>query len=282
MAALIFFFCHFSPIITFMKWLITFFGLLFTQGVFANLQVFPTRLLIEEKKRIGQLSLRHTGTTPEKYKISAIYYKMKPDGGLELATKPEEPKDSAFKMIRFSPREVTLQPNLEQVLRIMVIRPADLPEGDYRAHILFEPTTDDSATDPNADPTKVSMKLSVKVAVAIPIIVKKGNLQPTVTLEAPSIMTDKEAKRYFTVTMKKSGPGVTYGDFFVSFKDKDGNSKEIAIAKGVSMYVDERKATYPLSIEPAVALNNGTLKVEYKSSEEDGGKLVHAVEATLK
>src|SRR4051812_33665959 len=99
---------------------------LLVSAAHATLQVFPTHVLLSDKNRTAQLALRHIGDAPAKYRISVVYYKMKPDGGMAIDKTPGPEDKFAEKYFRYSPRQVQLQPNVEQVVRVILRKPADL------------------------------------------------------------------------------------------------------------------------------------------------------------
>jgi len=112
-----------------------------TGGV-GDLLVAPTRVVFEGRKRSAELNLSNIGTARATYRVSLIRMEMDESGGFK--EKGLDPGAEGIQsLFRFSPREVTLEPQESQTVRIQVRKPAELPAGEYRLHIVFRavPTT---------------------------------------------------------------------------------------------------------------------------------------------
>ena len=49
----------------------------------------------------------------------------------------KEEERPALNLFRFSPRRVLLEPGKEQIIRLIVKRKKNLPDGEYQAHLYF-------------------------------------------------------------------------------------------------------------------------------------------------
>ncbi len=246
----------------------------------ADLQVFPLRVLLSEKDRNTQISVRHRGKTPMKYRITTVFYKMSPDGTMKILDKKQVTEKSADSLFRYSPKQVLLEPDIEQVIRVVMRAPADLPEGEYRTHLHFEgiedasekPATQEKASDPQ-------MILKARMAVAIPIIVRKGNPTFKVTLTDLKYVKTSDQKPAFSVDMKREGNGIPFGTFEVLSLIAGKEPKVVGVVNGVSSYIDFRNVTFPLLEAPIVP---GKLKVVFKKPAADGGEEISSAETELK
>ena len=141
---------------------------------FADLQVFPFRIVLSDKERTAQISVRHRGTKPMRYRITTVFYKMNPDGTMKPLDKVSSTDNAADSYFRYSPKQVLLEPNVEQVIRLMMRAPADLPEGEYRTHLHFEGMDDpDAKPAENGKSDESKMVLKARMAVAIPVVIRK-------------------------------------------------------------------------------------------------------------
>lgn len=261
--------------------------LLFSTYIWADLLVYPTRAVISQRQRVVNLTLRNTGTKPETYKMSLVFYRMAPKGSLELVENPKPEERSAVKLLRFSPRRTTLTPNLEQVVRVMLGGVGNLAEGDYRAHIHFEPTDAPDEGEPSREVTArnesgISMKLQAKVAVAVPIIYRQGNPKAEVQLARPRLVpaADKKEKAVAFQMMTK-GTGFPYGDFLVTFVPKGGDPVTVGELNGVSSYLPDREVVVNLTAPKEVKLSKGILKVEFREAERKESTPLAMVETTI-
>lgn len=250
----------------------------------ADLRVFPTRIVLTDTKRVSNISLRHIGTQPARYKISLVFYRMKPDGSMELVpnaektTRPEE--HSAVKLIRFSPRSVSLTPNNEQVVRILYSGPGNLANGEYRAHIYFEPLDEPEGDKITAnDPSKkVSMHLQAKVAIAVPVIYKKGKTDFSANLSQLKVNKTPNKPQTFSVVLKSSGNAFPFGDLIATFLSPGKEPATVGIVRSVSSYLPERSFNYPLNPPEGVKVSGGILRLELKSPDEEGARVLATTE----
>ena len=258
---------------------------------FAGLLVAPTRVILSDEQRVVTVALRHLGTREGRYRISAIFNRMRPDGSMEEVKDlktilPEE--RSALKYIRYSPRLAVLTPNVEQIARIMVVAPKSLPDGEYRMHLLFEPTEDteaDSVSSKGGDKSKgsIGMKLEAKMSVAIPITYKHGKTSFEVQISKLKLVQMPDKTLGFSVEMTSGGNAFARGDFEAFFASQDGKSVRVAQIKGIPSYLDKRSFTTALTIPPDTKFRNGVLRVEFREAEEGSseGKLLSFIEGKV-
>ncbi len=256
------------------------FLILFSLPLFADLRVYPTRLTLSDTKRVGDVSLRHTGTQPARYKISTVFYRMKEDGSMELSKSPQKEDRSAIDLIRFSPRQVTLPPNLEQVIRVMYSGPKDLAQGEYRAHLLFEPM-DEPELEPKAKGEQVQMRLQAKVAIAVPVIFKQGKVEFTAKLSNLKLVKLPDGQPGYSVDLTGEGNGFPYGDVLAFFTPAGKTKQSLGIVRSVASYLKKRKISYPFTVPENTKIANGKLTLEYRDTEEDGGKVLASTETQV-
>ena len=96
-------------------------------------------------------------------------------------------------VIRYAPRRVTLPPNQPQSIRIGLQAIDALPDGEYRAHMLFRAIPKTPAADGTADTANsLRIQLIPIYGISIPVIVRKGNLQGTAALTNVRLGKDNE------------------------------------------------------------------------------------------
>ena len=157
----------------------------------AELQAVPARIFLTEADPTAQISIRERGEKPVRYRIEVAYYKMKKDGSIEQIPDPLLGFRSAADYFRFSPHQITLAPNVEQIVRLQIRLPEiKLPEkledADYLAQINFE-TTDEG------DP-KVSASDNVAVPeTRVPATGHEGSISGATSSAAASGESGREA-----------------------------------------------------------------------------------------
>ena len=251
----------------------------------AMLQVYPTRVLLTDQKKAAHLSLRLIGNKPEKYRISTVFYRMKPSGALEKVNQPTPLERPANDLIRYSPHEVTLNPQIEQVVRILIFANKPLDEAEYRAHIYFEPIQDDiEMKSPATDKAEnVSMLLSAKIAVAVPVFFRHGKTSSKITLSQLKLLDLKSGEKAFEVKLGYQGNRFPFGDFKAIFSTQEKSDPiEIAYISGVSSYIKDRNVSFALKPPSDINLKSGKLRLDYQEPKEDGGKLLDSIEVEIK
>ncbi|VAV92637.1 hypothetical protein MNBD_ALPHA04-809 [hydrothermal vent metagenome] len=246
-----------------------------------DLLVAPTRIVLDGQ-RGTQVILNNIGSETATYRISLELRRMTQEGKLEDVT-PEQANDieqAAKAMIRYAPRRVTLPPNQPQAIRIGIRPPQDLPDGEYRAHLLFraipkaKPVTEQ--TNPDGG---FSIALTPIYGVTIPVIVRQGNLQATAGIANIRVENDKNGT-VFAFDLSRIGDRSTFGEIRVL---KPGQSEPLLVARGIAVYteVDSRTVALPIPAELAAQLK-GPVSVEYYEPDSNGGGLITKSQLVLR
>jgi hypothetical protein len=272
----------------------------------ANLMLFPTRLVIENNQRATQVQLVNRGTTPASYRINVVNRRMTETGDIVAADTPQPGELFASDMLRYSPRQVTLQPGESQTVRISLRKPAGLAPGEYRSHLQFDRLPDaEGSTDLTqaAQPAagQLSIKISTLIGASIPVIVRHGETEASISLAqlafGYSSATDdvkadgkadgnstppkprpkpdaKPAVPQLIFQILRNGNRSVYGDITISYTPVGGQSVDVARVNGLAVYVPNsvRIVKIPLNLPEGMALKGGELAVRYDQRAEDGGK----------
>jgi fimbrial chaperone protein len=260
----------------------------------ADLMLFPTRVVFEKDQRAAQVELVNQGRGPETYRISLVNRRMGVFGDFNAVTAGQEPTAGelfADEMVKFSPRQVTIAPGTSQTVRILLRKPSDLPEGEYRSHLQFDRVPDASlnnsveGSNPTAKDGGVGVVLSALVGASIPVIVRQGDTQAQVKLQGLSwAAPSKEGPASLSFDIERQGNRSVYGDIEVTARPA-GSSSDLALgrATGVAVYVPnaQRKARLNLVLPEGVSLARGTVQVRYRERTEAGGQVIAENQITL-
>ncbi len=246
-----------------------------------DLLVAPTRIVLDGQ-RGTEIILNNIGAETATYRISLELRRMSKEGRLTAVT-PEEAnqiEQAAKAMIRYAPRRVTLPPNQPQAIRIGVRAPQDLPDGEYRVHMLFRAIPKAKSVTEQTNPEGgFSIALTPIYGVTIPVIVRQGNLQATAGIANGRIEEDKEGKS-FAFDLSRSGDRSTYGEIRVT---KPGLDEPLLVARGIAVYpeVSSRKVALPIPNEIAEQLK-GPVSIEYYEPRNSGGGLIAKTQMVLR
>jgi len=241
----------------------------------ADLLITPTRVEFDQRERSAKVSLVNVGEEIKTYKIFWRQQEQLDDGRYQQFTSKQEEENfpTASKMIRYSPRQVTLKPGERQHIRIAVRRPKGLENGEYRSHLVFEALANKRQNE-SEQKEQLGIKLYVNLAFAIPILVRQGQLAVETELQSFRLLT-KEVNNTVHVgaelTIARRGLHSSFGNLYVYWQDI-GSTKEtrIGISNNVAIYteLDKRKITISL---PEHSTKSGTMRIVYKGIKEYEG-----------
>ncbi|HTL99058.1 MAG TPA: hypothetical protein VL181_09680 [Holophagaceae bacterium] len=234
-----------------------------------DLLVSPARVTLDNRNRTAELILSNRGDATDTYRIRLIHMEMTADGGLKEGPAPATGVDSAT-LVRYAPHEITLEPGQTQVLRVMLRKPADLADGEYRIHMLFQAIPPDLAGGAAKDNGKgVSIKLVPILGLAIPVIVRQGDLAAKAGLADLRLEPGKD-KAFATFHLTRAGNASVYGNLEAVFQPKGGKAASVALMNGVAVYppLDARNIRMQLEPPPGVSLKGGTLTVTFQTADE--------------
>lgn len=259
-----------------------------------DLLVAPTRVVLAGP-RGTEVFLNNVGQAPATYRISIELKRMLASGALEDVTPDaaSEREKLTLSMISYAPRRVTLAPNQPQAIRIGVRPPAGLPDGEYRAHILFRAIPDATPAVALEGQARegVSIALTPIYGVTIPIIVRKGSLSVTASIsDFQKVKVDPatndvvangpDAVDAISFTLARRGDRSTYGRIRVT---KPGLAKPLFEARGVAVYAEVTSRTVTLPIPPEVAAQlYGPAKIEYLEDSDTGGSTIAEAQVVIR
>jgi len=246
----------------------------------AELMLHPTRIVFDKNTRAAQIELINNGSTAASYRISLVNRRMSETGQFEPAAQAQDGERFADEMLRYSPRQVTLQPGTAQTVRVMLRKPAELAEGEYRSHLQFDklPEVEGAASIENQgrNATQIGVVLNALVGASVPVIVRHGAMGASVTLGGLALQKDEAGRPQLALVFGREGGSSVYGDVSVTFTPKNGKVQQLGQVGGIAVYTPNRvrKATLPLQVPAGMALTGGVLEVNYRERPEAGGKLL--------
>jgi P pilus assembly chaperone PapD len=249
-----------------------------------DLLIAPTRVVFEGRLRTAEVTLVNVGSATATFRISLINLRMDENGGTkEIESAGAAPGELfANDLIRFSPRQVTLEPHVAQTVRLQVRKPADLAPGEYRSHLLFRgvPAAEPAAHTDAEPATAVNIKLTAIYGISIPVIVRQGESPATVALSDLAVVppTGAEKAPSLRFRINRSGSQSVFGDLTVTFVPAGGKPKVVGISNGIAVYTPNpsRVAGIVLHLPPDVALKNGLLNLTYRKQERAKETLAEA------
>lgn len=234
-----------------------------------GLLISPTYVLLEGRTRSQSLLLINRGTAPETYRISIINRLQMPDGQLIAADKPGTGDGFAADMLRYAPHEIVLPPNKPQTVRLLLQMPPDLPNGEYRSHILFQQVPTAVPTEDAAAPAAPGVSVTIRAVfgVTIPIIVRKGNLAATASLSDLHVVRAGEGQA-LALRLNRAGTRSIRGDLVAEL---DGT--QVGVLRNVNVFLSTpyRELAIPLVAAAPSAIKGHRLTVTFAEDESVPG-----------
>jgi hypothetical protein len=244
-------------------------------GATGGFRVTPTRVVLEEKLKSAELTIINTGATTTTFRISLARMRMAEDGGICEVTDALPGEAFADSLIRFSPRQVELEPGASQTVRIQVRKPVALGPGEYRSHLVFRAlpaTPDPGVLDARPPSPAVRIALQPVYGVAVPVIVRHGECHAQVKLsDLTLVAATKNVSPRLVLTLARTGNRSAYGDITVTQILPGGSARVVGRVRGLAVYVPNpiRLVAVPLDLGPAAGLTTGSLRVTFEESAED-------------
>lgn len=245
-----------------------------------DLLIAPTRVVLDGR-RGTEVILNNIGTEEATYRITLELRRMNDRGRLDDVdpVSATEAEKSAISIIRYAPRRVTLPPNQPQSIRVGLQPTETLPDGEYRAHMLFRAIPKAAAADAVLDAGGgLNIQLIPIYGISIPIIVRKGNLEATAALSNVRMGADNEGPT-LEFDLSRTGDKSVFGEIHVT---KPGVAEPITVAKGIAIYPEVASRSVSLPMPPEVAANmRGEVVISYYEAPEAGGGLIAQVRQVL-
>ncbi len=236
-----------------------------------DLLVAPTRVVMDGQ-RSTEVILNNIGDEPATYRVSLEIKRMQPDGTLvDVPDVDRDGKESAAaQMISFAPRRIDLPPNQPQAIRVQFRPSPDLPDGEYRAHLLFRAIPPVPQVGEVAE-GGLAIELIPIYGITIPIIIRHGDLQATADISGAAVIPTEDG-RALKIDLTRSGDRSIYGELRVT---QPGAKDPVMQVRGIAIYpeVNARSVILPVSAEQAAKLQGPVTIGYYEPADKGGGKI---------
>ena len=256
--------------------------LLMTSEPAHAVRVSLKRIVFDGSKRSEILTLINNTAEPKTYRLGWRKYRMDETMSLRSIEEDDDASDIlwADEMIRYAPRRVTIQPGGTQQVRLLLRRPKDIQEAEYRAHLWIITETEPESFSPDPGSKKQSIRLAVQPAISLPVFVRHGNLSVKSSITNP-VLT-KTAEGYdIAFTLNREGNRSIYGDFDFICKD-GGQDTVLRKIRGLAVYPETDYRN--LKFEIPTATSCSTVQIVYRSDPNDrdfAGAVLSEATATL-
>ncbi|WP_299804432.1 molecular chaperone [uncultured Shewanella sp.] len=239
----------------------------------ASLLVSPIRVAFEGRERAHEIVLINSSSEIKTYRLQWQEKLAVANGGYqELTAEQAKGYPSASKMLRFSPRQVTLKPNERQIVRLGLRRPKDLADGEYRSHLKLEALPPKRA---NKADGEMSINLDVLLSYSLPVIVRQGQANPEVEITSKTLGFDpRNGKTQLSVNLTRTGQYSTAGNLIAYWQGEQQPEQVVARLNNVNIYPEVNATAKSMAwIVPNFTPSSGVLRIVYEGQQEFNGQV---------
>jgi fimbrial chaperone protein len=241
----------------------------------ADLTITPIRVVFQAHDRSASVELLNLTDHRNTYRFGWIYLKATPDGKYEkvFSVKDDDPF-GVPNMVIFSPRQVTIEPHGHQLIRLSLRRPANLPPGEYRAHLTMTRLAKTELSQPDPTAKSVEMALQANVGFSIPIIVRQGEDKDLkISLSDPELKAQGRGTLLKVNINRVAGKFSAYGTMKVFWKPLKGDEREMGMLSNLSLYPELKTRAVMIPLMTKENITSGTIRIIYEGKLESEGTL---------
>lgn len=234
-----------------------------------RIDITPRRIILESRDRTGELTLVNMGNQEGTFRIEVLNYRQSADGTYATLDGPLDPRFNPDDILRLSPRQFTIPAGGRQKVRFSLRKPADLPEGEYRFHLLATRVTEMGPPVP-VESGERRVSVLTNIATAIPVVVRHGSLTVEASLHnLRYIPADQDGNPAMEFTIRRSGSAGTIGTVRAYWYPQSGQPSEIGVLRNTNLFseLSERTLTMPLQSAPS---GHGRIRLVYLNDEGSG------------
>ena len=240
---------------------------------YADLLISPVRVVLNERDRSASVTLINSGNETRAYRISWSKKIALPQGGYRDLTPEEDAQYAGLeRMVRISPKQVSLAPQQRQTIKLLLRNPGNLTDGEYRSHLTF--TALPPNTERSSPKNQTSIELKMLLSYTMPVLYRKGTVRVSPSMEQLSLVTHKDTGRTdIQITLKHDDLYSTSGRLIAYWTPEGGQQRQVGLLNGYNLYPEVKTANIGLPW-PSFKLEPGTLNVRYEGQQEFSGYLL--------
>lgn len=227
-----------------MRMFILFFSLFLFQltNLSASISINTKYLLFDDKTRNNDVSIINASDAEQTYKVSFIYLKQNSNGSYEANKDPA--LIDAAKYLKVTPKIFKLKPYESQTIRVQKMSMADSKDGEYNLHMLIQEQPEDKPVNnvEKEESKDLAIKIKALFAVSIPVVVRKGQLTATNTIDSAEFFVEEDTIK-LKIKLSRTGNRSSRGDLVLK-----SNKDILARAEGVNIFLSSNIREFTLSI----------------------------------
>lgn len=240
----------------------------------ADMLILPMRVYFKDGDRMKGLTVVNTGDVQAIYRLSFEAKKQMPDGSYINLEQPLTPGYDPAEWLVYSPRQVDLLPQAKQGIRISLRRPENMPDGEYRTHVVLKRIARESIELRGDDDKGATPTMMINVGFAVPVIVRKGKYDTQVSIDSfklqPQVAGSKDLRPQASIEVSRKGKYSAVGKL-LAYWTPPGSKEEIMVSPQNSLIIFPEVEKRSARIVFDRAIQGGKLRVVYQGMEVDNG-----------
>ena len=249
-----------------------FVGLLAQPASAGGILILPIRVVFSGHDRSKSITVMNTGQKPATFRMSLFYQKQTKNGGYKKIDKPLVPGVDLKKMLVYSPRQIYIQPNGSQLVRVYFRRPPNLPDGEYRIHMRLKRLSGGQKLAP-VKHGKIQTEMTINIGFAIPIIIRQGKDNTTASISDVKLLpasAEKHTPPKLTFHLNRKGKFSTLGKVEVYWTPTGGKEQKVGILNDVNVFPELNERDVDLDLSQNIT--DGKMRIVYEGDAADKGK----------
>lgn len=234
--------------------------------------IAPLRVSFDDRERIKEVFVVNESSQRATYRIGLQDKQALSNGGYQNMT--EGYAGSAKEILKYSPRQFTLDPGQSQKVKIMARRPSSLKSGEYRSHLSFTalPVVSEESEEDDND-VGSSLQVNILLNYSIPVIVRKGQYSTNFNIDKLQLQRT-QAGYQAMVDLSKQHSYSGYGSLKVYWK-RSATSRETQVGElNEYKFFHELNSSQAKVVLPDFNGNSGYYRVVFEGRGEFTGQVL--------
>lgn len=183
-------------------------GLALSAFAASGIAFTPQRVEIANGERYAQVNVVNSSKDePIRYALSTSPVRMTEDGNVSTPTDLTKREALAESMITFSPKRSQLGPGEQQLIRIMVRKPADLPDGEYFTYLTVTPTEvqPKDRKKKNSEGGGIKTGARILLGMRIPVVIYHGKTSVDTAITSARFARNVAGGRDIQISLTRTG-----------------------------------------------------------------------------
>ncbi len=241
-----------------------------------GIMLSPLRVNFENRDRYAKVTvINQDREKPVRFNISTVTLRMDDQGRMFEPQESSASETVARRMLRFSPSTAIISPGGKQVLRLMLKKPSNLPEGEYLTYLSAQP--EDVVKEESVEKDsggRVSLDLDIMVGVRIPVVIRHGELDVSVRASGLGFHRMKSGQLAADVVLEREGSRSCVLGIKLEQELPSGDVIKLGEKGRAVIYTPLKKRLVQVPLERADTLSKGgRLRIVLTDEEHDGAEV---------